>query len=429
MHTNYYFLRLLAPALTEKLAGFRVVSCFSQEKDELVVGLRNGPAEFWLKAQLGAAFPALALPETFQRARTNSVDLLPALLGREVQSVVPWPQDRLLTITFRDQATLTFKLYGPRPNAVFRPAPAAPAELFHQAYIADADLVYRNQPVPFIFNEESGLKLPGALADLPARYLRTQGYDPAPPETKIRLFHQVLAQLEKPAFFYLLRLDGRTRLSLLPLPEILETLPGDDPIGALRRFVPLALSRRALEAERKQLLTVLGRQAEEASRSAELAQKRLYALAHEAGYRHAADLIMANLHQIPAGAASVEVLDFYTNEPRTKTSTAKAKTSSLKSASCKSALPAAKPKPCTPWSASKSSKPSPNCRNCAACAPGASSTASIRPRPPKPQPMSCPSRCLKITASPFWWVATRPTTTCSPRNMPTRKISGCTPRM
>ena len=317
MHTNYYFLRLLAPALTTKLAGFRVVSCFSQEKDELVVGLRNGPAEFWLKAQLGAAFPALALPETFQRARTNSVDLLPALLGREVQSVVPWPQDRLLTITFRDQATLTFKLYGPRPNAVFRPAPAAPAELFHQAYIADADLVYRNQPVPFIFNEESGLKLPGALADLPARYLRTQGYDPAPPETKIRLFHQVLAQLEKPAFFYLLRLDGRTRLSLLPLPEILETLPGDDPIGALRRFVPLALSRRALEAERKQLLTVLGRQAEEASRSAELAQKRLYALAHEAGYRHAADLIMANLHQIPAGAASVEVLDFYTNEPRT----------------------------------------------------------------------------------------------------------------
>ncbi|RZK93332.1 MAG: hypothetical protein EOO62_32135, partial [Hymenobacter sp.] len=80
MHTNYYFLRQLAPALTERLRGYRVASCFSQEKDELVIGLLSETgAEFWLKAQLGAAFPALALPETFQRARQNSVDLLPEL--------------------------------------------------------------------------------------------------------------------------------------------------------------------------------------------------------------------------------------------------------------------------------------------------------------------------------------------------------------
>ena len=74
MHTNYYFLRQLAPALTERLRGYRVAVCFTQEKDELVIGLTNGTAELWLKAQLGANFPALALPETFQRARTNSVD-------------------------------------------------------------------------------------------------------------------------------------------------------------------------------------------------------------------------------------------------------------------------------------------------------------------------------------------------------------------
>ena len=42
MHTNYYFLRQLAPALTAQLRGYRVASCFSQEKDELVVGLTDG---------------------------------------------------------------------------------------------------------------------------------------------------------------------------------------------------------------------------------------------------------------------------------------------------------------------------------------------------------------------------------------------------
>ena len=30
MHTNYYFLRQLAPALTERLRGYRVAVCFTQ---------------------------------------------------------------------------------------------------------------------------------------------------------------------------------------------------------------------------------------------------------------------------------------------------------------------------------------------------------------------------------------------------------------
>lgn len=323
MHTNYYFLRQLAPALTAQLRGYRVASCFSQEKDELVIGLLSATGtEFWLKAQLGAAFPALALPETFHRARQNSVDLLPELLGRTVASVEAWPQDRVLQVNFaEDGATLAFKLYGPRPNAIFRPASAAPAQLFHQRYAADATLSPALAPTPEKQSPESGKSvkstvLAPALADLPARYLREQrSYDPAPLEVKQQLAAELQTELENPAHYYLLYLDGRTRLSLVPLGDILETLPGTDPVGALRRFVPLALARRALEAERRQLRQLLTRRADEASTSAHLARQRLHALAHEAGYRHRADLIMANLHTIAPGASQVEIVDFYTSEP------------------------------------------------------------------------------------------------------------------
>jgi predicted ribosome quality control (RQC) complex YloA/Tae2 family protein len=296
MHTNYYFLRQLAPALTERLRGYRVASCFSQEKDELVIGLLGDKSqEFWLKAQLGAAFPALALPETFQRARQNSVDLLPELLGLTVAEATAWPHDRVLQISFAEHgATLAFKLYGPRPNAIFRPAAGAPAQLFHQRYAADAALAPADAgaaPPPL---SATG-KLPPALADLPARYLREQrGYDPAPLETKQRLAQELLAELESPAHYYLIQLDGRTRLSLLPLGEVLQTLPGSDPIGALRRFVPLALGRRALETERRQLRQLLERRADEAGTSAQMARQRLHAL---------------------PGATQLEVIDFYTNEP------------------------------------------------------------------------------------------------------------------
>ena len=323
MHTNYYFLRQLAPALTERLRGYRVAVCFSQEKDELVIGLTDGGKEFWLKAQLGANFPALALPETFQRARANSVDLFPDLLGEQVETVVPWPQDRVLQFNFRSGARLVFKLYGPRPNAIFRPAPDAPAQLFQQKLLADAEL--KPQPTPSApstkFDQSAvqtptQAKLPPPLADLPLRYLRIQSYDLAPPETKTRLVNQVLAQLEKPAHYYLIQLDGRTRLSLLPLGDILETLPGPDPVAALRRFVPMALGRRALEMETRQLRQLLERRANEATTAAAHARQRLHALAHEAGYRHTADLIMANLHAIPAGATQIEVEDFYTGAAR-----------------------------------------------------------------------------------------------------------------
>ena len=324
MHTNYYFLRQLAPALTERLRGYRVAVCFSQEKDELVVGLTDGAKEFWLKAQLGANFPAVALPETFQRARANSVDLFPGLLGEQVETVVAWPQDRVLQVNFRSGARLVFKLYGPRPNAIFRAAPDGPAQLFQQKLLADADLRPQSAPAPTTKSEESTepdksavpAKLPPPLADLPLRYLRAQGYDSAPPEIKTRLVNQVLAQLEKPVHYYLIQLDGRTRLSLLPLGEVLETFPGDDPVAALRRFVPMALGRRALEMETKQLRQLLERRAAEASAAAAHARQRLHALAHEAGYRHTADLIMANLHEIPVGATQVEVLDFYTGAAR-----------------------------------------------------------------------------------------------------------------
>ena len=340
MHTNYYFLRQLAPALTERLRGYRVAVCFTQEKDELVVGLTDGGKEYWLKVQLGATFPALALPETFQRARANSVDLFPDLLGQQVETVVPWPQDRVLQVNFHSGARLVFKLYGPRPNAIFRTAPEAPAQLFQQKLVADADLrpqpASAEPPAPAASREAAApspsptksdqseksvesvvqTKLPPPLADLPLRYLREHGYDAVPADAKARQVNQVLAQLEKPAHYYLIQLDGRTRLSLLPLGDILETLPGDDPMAALRRFVPMALGRRALEMETKQLRQLLERRADEASTAATHARQRLHALAHEAGYRHTADLIMANLHAIPTGATQIEVEDFYTGATR-----------------------------------------------------------------------------------------------------------------
>ncbi|UOQ71401.1 NFACT RNA binding domain-containing protein [Hymenobacter cellulosilyticus] len=306
MHNNYYFLRQLAPALTQQLAGFTVATCFSQEKDELVIGLTNGAAEFWFKAQLSAGFTALALPETFHRARTNSVDLLPGLLGLEVASVSVFPHDRVLQLNFQTKATLQFKLYGPRPNAVFRPAPGRQPSCFISATWPTLTSP-RPRALPDPLNP---LRSYPALGDVPPRYLRARGYDTADATERLRMVEEVVALLENPAHFYLTAIEGKTRLTLLPAGEV-EQILAPDPVAALRLFVPLTLGRRAYETELRQVRQDLEKRAEEATISASQARTRLHALEHTAGYRQTADLIMANLTQIPAGAAQVEVVDFY----------------------------------------------------------------------------------------------------------------------
>ncbi len=321
MPSNYYFLRQLAPALTRQLAGYRVVACFSQEKDELAVGLSNGGAEFWLKMTLAAAGTLLALPESFQRARQNSLDLLPGLLGQEVTAVTAWPQDRVLELGFRSGARLVLKLYSTRPNAIFHPAdPAGPAELFHPRYLADADLrpapsdaataVAATTPAATPADPNPASAYPG-LGDLGRAYLRTLGYDPAPLSTKQALVQQVVGELENPVAFFIVRLAHRTRLSLLPVGDIETELPATDPIGALRRFVPRLLNRQAYETEFRQLRQALEKRAAEAEAAAQHVRQRLHTLENTAGYRQTADLIMAHLTQIPAGATQVEVEDFY----------------------------------------------------------------------------------------------------------------------
>lgn len=314
MPANYYFLHQLAPALTRQLTGYRVSSCFSQERDELVIGLTNGEAEFWLRLTLAAAGTLLALPETFHRTRQNSVDLLPGLLGRQVATVAAWLHDRVLQLDFAGGSRLVLKLYGTRPNAIFHPAdPTAPAELFHPRYLADADLRPPTDPAPETAptTVADPTKAYSALGDLGRAYLRTLGYDPAPLQTKRELVAQVVRQLEQPAAFYIVRLDNRTRLSLLPVGETEAELPANDPIGALRHYVPRLLGRQAYETELRQVRLLLEKRADTAATAAQHARNRLHALEHTSGYRQTADLIMAHLSQIAAGASEVEVEDFY----------------------------------------------------------------------------------------------------------------------
>ncbi len=114
MHNNYYFLRQLTQALQRQLVGSVIDSCFSQEKDELVISFsRSIPlSHFFIKAMLTAQFSALYFPDNFNRARANSVNLFPEIIGEEVLDMVQHQNERSFYLTLSNQKALLFKLFG-----------------------------------------------------------------------------------------------------------------------------------------------------------------------------------------------------------------------------------------------------------------------------------------------------------------------------
>ncbi|WP_332914042.1 hypothetical protein [Algoriphagus boritolerans] len=81
MHLNYHFLKYLAPALHGVLSGSKILACFSQSKDELILETEDQQGTRFLRAHFLPPQVFLAFPENFHRAKRNSVNLFQELIG------------------------------------------------------------------------------------------------------------------------------------------------------------------------------------------------------------------------------------------------------------------------------------------------------------------------------------------------------------
>ncbi len=102
MHNNYYFLRALAAELDTTLQGFTLVSCFSQNKDELIIELNNRHRSFFIKISLLPEFQCISFPDKFHRARKNSIDLFNEILMKRLMRVLVYRNERSIGVTLED---------------------------------------------------------------------------------------------------------------------------------------------------------------------------------------------------------------------------------------------------------------------------------------------------------------------------------------
>ncbi len=318
MHNNYYYIRQLSAQLKATLTGYALTTCFSQEKDELVLGFYKEDAEFYIKAVVKPDFACLTFPNDFRRARKNSVELFTEVIDAQVLNVVQFRNERSFALVFDQNFLLLFKMHGNRSNIILFKENQA-VDLFHNKLVNDLNIIpdhlHRDLDQSYAAFEKNGLKvapLYPTFGKLVNQYLDSRLKEDIAPESKWQIIQEVVQQLENP-LFYITYLDHLPVLSLLPIGAIKHSTA--NAIEAANLFYSLFAKINFLEKEKRDALRLLEKKKSKTENYLQKTYDKLASFENETRNEQIANIIMANLHQIPSHADAVELFDFYHNQP------------------------------------------------------------------------------------------------------------------
>lgn len=298
MHDTFFFIRQISGLLAQKLPGFSLAQCFSQSKDEIVLGFCTPAQDFWLRATFLPHFCLLNFPLEFQRARRNSVDLFEPLDGLLVESVRQYHNERAFTLEFEGGYGLLFKLFGNRANLILCQN-GSPVQVFHKKFSQDLALDPRQldrslpRDMPLAESPLLGRQLRSYLAAYPADAAAAEVWQP-------RAYYITAA----PEQLWLFRPQGRDVVASFA-----------DAISAANGFYEAFLRSYGFAQAKTDALQNLAAKIAKARSYIAEGYQRLEALGGANPYEKSADLLMAYLHEVPAGADIVELPDFETAQP------------------------------------------------------------------------------------------------------------------
>jgi len=320
MHNNFYFLQQLSKALEKILVGCVVSECFSQNKDELIIRFETHNQPFFIKASLEPAFSCLTFPPDFHRARKNSIDLFPNLIGHRVRSIRQFQNERSFALGMDSDTLLLFKMHGNRSNIVlfknnsidevFRNNIDADSTINISALDRSIDWSYEN----FVANEAALQSCYFTFGKIIWKVLADQHFKTQTTKEKWTMIKQIIYEIENPTY-YITEIGGSLFLSLLRYGTIKKEF--NDPINAVNDFFYAHTHALAFTKEKSAALLLLRNHVQAGENYYEKTLHKLEEVEHNNNYKMWADLIMANLHQLKAGEEKTTLQNFYTDQPTT----------------------------------------------------------------------------------------------------------------
>lgn len=316
MHNNYYFLAQLSNQLKQVLNGYRLVSCFSQNKDELIIEFNNSNTSLFIKASLLPNFCCLSFPKTFNRARKNSIDLFNDVLMKKVLDVQQYENERSFSIHLEDSWSLLFKMHGNRSNVVLFKDEGA-TSLFRNHQVADKELKLSQLDRTIDWSKESFEQNKERLSSLYFTFgkwvwhwLEERNFKTKDKEAQWSELNTLKSALEKPHYF-LIDYEGTLIFSLLPFGEIVKTL--NDPIEAINEFFHSYSVANTLNSEKTVIRKQLTDQIRSGKNYLEKNQNKLDELLKANHHQLWGDLVMAHMHEMKTGMKTIQLNSFYDN--------------------------------------------------------------------------------------------------------------------
>jgi predicted ribosome quality control (RQC) complex YloA/Tae2 family protein len=314
VHNNYYFLKQLSSKLESVLNGYSVVSCFSQNKEELIIEFNNTYDSFFLRADLHSNFSCLSFPETFNRARKNSIDLFSPIILKKIIRIRQFSNERSFSILLEDNLQLLFKMHGNRANVILVENNIA-KEIFKNNIADDFEIDITRLDRQMDWSKEAFLNNIQNLSQLYFtfgkevwKYLNSMGFSKKDPEEKWLSIQELLRQLNAPQY-YIIKEHNKFIFSLVPFGETVKVF--SSPIESINDFFNRFVSDVTFHSEKGLLLKQLRDQLEAGRSYTAKNIQKLSELEDDQHYQHWADLIMANLHRIKTGDEKIIVENFY----------------------------------------------------------------------------------------------------------------------
>ena len=319
MHFNFHFLKFLCPELDKTFSGAEIVECFSQNKDELVIGCTKDRRDIFIRANLLPSVSCISFPDNFKRSKRNTVSLFPEIIGKTITKIEVVNYERAFIAFLDSGEKILFKLHGTRSNVLFyHKEELLPALVFRNELRDDKNLMLSDLPKNLRTDLNTFLKLEGnaskflpTLGKIPREWLKSHGYIEAVLEEKWELIQELLDMLESP-LFSIIKEENDYLLSLLPEKEaIFQT---SDPIRACNELFRYRVVILSFEKEKHTWLKQLLEQQKRTKSYIQKTGERLEFLLHETPPSQVADVIMANLHTIEPNKEQIYLFNFYSGK-------------------------------------------------------------------------------------------------------------------
>ena len=291
-----------------------MVSCFSQNKDELILEFNNAVESLFIKASLQPEFQCLSFPKSFHRARKNSVELFQTAVMNKVVGIRQFVNERGFAILLENENAIVFSMHGARSNIIWFTQGNVRA-IFRNNFHADLELKFTDLDRTINWSLEAFERNQSTLQTLyftfgkPIwNYLNEHGFDKLEGSARWSLLTEALTYLENPTF-YIVNQEGIRSLSLFHSTEVEHAFKS--PMEAINEFFILKISTSTFQKERASLLSHINGKLKQSQSFLEKSKQKFTELDGDLHYQQWADLIMANLNRVTPGQDKLVVENFY----------------------------------------------------------------------------------------------------------------------